>query len=82
MGFGEFFDDHYISCELGARKIHDAYWKQTIASLQERLPGLMPRLVLFIDDMQENLDVARLHGLQTLRFEDSEQTRNVLLPAT
>ncbi|HEY9411276.1 MAG TPA: HAD family phosphatase [Jiangellaceae bacterium] len=58
LGYGEWFDGQFYSCELGLAKPDPAYF----AAILERL-GVAPERVLFIDDRADNVVGARQAGL-------------------
>lgn len=58
LGYGEWFDGQFYSCELGLAKPDPAYF----VAILERL-GVAPERVLFIDDRADNVDGARQAGM-------------------
>ncbi|MHB8588277.1 MAG: HAD family hydrolase [Candidatus Dormibacteraceae bacterium] len=57
------FDDIVISAEVGLRKPEPAIYRLALQHL-----GVEPAETLFIDDLQRNVDAARMLGLHAHRF--------------
>lgn len=58
LGFDDLFDESFYSWELGAKKPEATYFELAL----ERL-GAEPAQVLFVDDMEVNVEAARAVGL-------------------
>jgi putative hydrolase of the HAD superfamily len=69
LGYDELFDATYFSCDVGALKSDPAYFTRVVASL-----GLPPARLLFVDDKDEFVDVARSCGLRAARWTTAEGT--------
>jgi putative hydrolase of the HAD superfamily len=65
------FDVVVISAEVGLAKPDPRIFELALAQL-----GLAPEEGVFLDDMQENIDAARLVGLRAVKFTDTEQAIN------
>ncbi len=64
LGYGERFDALFFSYRMGHAKPETEYFEAVLAEL-----GRRPEEVLFIDDHQRNVDVARSLGLAAEVFE-------------
>jgi putative hydrolase of the HAD superfamily len=67
------FDDQVLSHEVGLLKPDRAIYELTV-----RRSGCEAARMLFIDDLQANVEGARGAGMQSIRFEDVEQLRQEL----
>lgn len=74
LNFINLFDGYFISCQIGYRKCQEPFWQTVLSNLSE----FKPEEILFIDDRQNNLDMATQFGLQTLLFSDREQLKHIL----
>ena len=63
LGIYHYFDKLFLSYQLGMRKPHKKIYRYAIKHLKVR-----PEQVLFIDDKEANVVVARELGMNTLRF--------------
>ena len=63
LAYREVFDREFYSCHLGHTKPAAAYFQEIV-----RLADLDPGRTLFIDDRMENVEAARLAGLQAAQF--------------
>ncbi len=70
MGFGELFDDLFISCEIGVMKPTPEYF----LTVTQRLK-VQPETILFIDDQQHYIDAALFAGWNAIRFTSVEDLR-------
>jgi putative hydrolase of the HAD superfamily len=57
------FDDYVLSYEVGFIKPHPEIYKHTLRKARAK-----PEECLFIDDREENIEVARMLGIQTIHF--------------
>jgi len=57
----------FISCELGARKPHAAYFEQVLASL-----ACHATQAVFVDDHLENVEGARSVGMHAIHYQSNE----------
>jgi epoxide hydrolase-like predicted phosphatase len=62
------FDEIIISAEVGLVKPDPRIYQRIIVELD-----VLPAEVVFVDDFPENVEVARLQGLQAIRFNDPDQ---------
>lgn len=76
MGFGDLFDDLFISCELGAMKPQPEFFSTVTKSL-----GIAPESILFIDDQSHYIEAARNFGWKTIQFETSKKLLSELEPS-
>jgi putative hydrolase of the HAD superfamily len=68
FGFEELVDVIVYSHEVGRRKPDPEIYAITCSRL-----GVEPHEVLFVDDVQENVDGAIAAGMDAIRFVDAEQ---------
>ncbi|RMG37019.1 MAG: HAD family phosphatase [Gammaproteobacteria bacterium] len=71
--FYQAFDDLFISYRLGMGKRDEVLFDQVAQTL-----GLPPAAILFIDDNPGNVERARRHGWQAIRFTNEESLRGQL----
>jgi putative hydrolase of the HAD superfamily len=69
----QYFDDVYYSHLVGDRKPNVSIYEHVIKDA-----GLTPSLTLFMDDVQENLDVASKLGFGTYRVKEKEEIAEFL----
>jgi putative hydrolase of the HAD superfamily len=74
IGLREHFDGMQVSCGLGVAKPDAAYFQRADEAMGVTAPGQ----VLFIDDLQENVDGARAHGWQAIRAKGEAEVVAVL----
>lgn len=72
-GWLTLFDEKVLSHEVGAMKPDPAYYRAAI-----KAAGILPERCLFIDDIQANIEGARLAGFQTLHFTGTELFRRAM----
>ena len=72
-GFDALFDPIFISAEIGVVKPRAGIYDHAVEWLD-----LEPGEVLFVDNLQDNVDGARKRGLQTILFRDAEQLEREL----
>jgi putative hydrolase of the HAD superfamily len=63
LGYGDLFDREFYSCRIGVKKPDGAYFRTIL-----KVIGVPPRRVLFLDDLQVNVDSAREVGLYAAVF--------------
>jgi len=68
MEFKNIFDGHFISCYIGYRKCHENFWSRVIADLEKEFFGLRRDEIIFVDDIQNNIDVASGFGIRALLY--------------
>jgi putative hydrolase of the HAD superfamily len=82
MGFAEKFDGVFSSAQLGYTKSDKSFFEKMLRSL----PGIQPDEMLFWDDTQQNVDVARELGLNAEVYTDfddfAQKTAEYFLPAS
>jgi putative hydrolase of the HAD superfamily len=64
LGYGEYFDHHFISCEMGVSKPSEGYFLEIISRI-----GLEASEILFFDDHQSNVIAARNTGINAEVFD-------------
>lgn len=57
-GLAEYFDQIYLSCDLGVMKPDEAIYQQVLASI-----GYLPQNIWYFDDRKENIDAALKLGI-------------------
>lgn len=62
------FDEMIISAEVGLVKPDPSIYQRIIVELD-----VMPAEAVFVDDFPENVEAARLQGLQAIQFNDPDQ---------
>lgn len=70
LNLNEYFDGHYISCNLGYCKNHQKYWKYVIQDLRNQFQNHIPENIFFIDDNKDNLLSASKIGIKTYLIKD------------
>jgi putative hydrolase of the HAD superfamily len=70
FGLRRYFSAFFSSCFMGIRKPDEPIYR-TVLSIVQRYP----EECLFIDDREENLDVPRKLGMQTIQFRDAGSLR-------
>lgn len=69
LGYDELFDATYFSCDVGALKSDPAYFSRVVSSL-----GLPAGRLMFVDDKDEFVEVARSCGLRASRWTTADGT--------
>lgn len=64
---------HYLSYELQAMKPESGFYE---AIIQDQ--GITPSELLFIDDLAENVQAAKVAGMQAIHFKSSQQLETAL----
>ncbi len=64
LGYADIFDMEFYSCRIGYKKPDPAYYTAILEEL-----GLPPGEVLFIDDVEANVDAARRLGIAASVFQ-------------
>ncbi len=65
----DFFPDHKIaSCEARALKPFPEIYKIALDEAKKEIPDLLPGEVLFVDDLEANVEGARDFGFQTIHY--------------
>lgn len=72
--FLDAFDGYVLSYEEGILKPDPEIFRRALTRF-----GLTPATTLFVDDRDENIDVARSLGMQTLRFTTAPALREALV---
>jgi len=72
------FDGAFISCDLGQLKPHKEFWQRTYQSLHGATAVTKPAEVLFLDDLEANVDGANDFGFQAVRIKSVIDITNAL----
>ena len=71
----ELFDRFFWSCDLGMIKQDDGFFKKVIEQIK-----VDPDNIIYIDDMQANLDAAKNAGITKLiKFENADDLKKILI---
>lgn len=73
LGLKKYFDGHFFSCNLGVTKEQPDFYKKVLQDLQ-----LQPYDVVFLDDEEENVAVAKKAGLQIQLYQSISQLNRLL----
>lgn len=76
MKIMENFDGAFFSCDLKAVKTDKIYWEFLLEEL--KIKGINPAEMLFLDDMQVNLDQAKKLGVRGVQISDHADIVGVL----
>ena len=76
--FTDVFDDILVSCEFGAIKREPEYWAAALAKIAADVPDITPQQILYLDDSQADVDVARLTGIDARLYTGPEQLVELL----
>jgi putative hydrolase of the HAD superfamily len=63
VGLKKDFDGAFCTCEIGFDKCEEGYWRYVFESL-----GLQPEEIMFFDDSQKNVDMAKSLGVDAHFF--------------
>ena len=69
LNFWDIFDGYFISYLHGARKSHPQFWEWVL----KKLENVEPSEIVFFDDVQGNVDMAKNMGIQWFLFTNNEQ---------
>ena len=61
--FGDVLDGMFCSCDLHANKHDKSFWQSVIKSLSSKYEGIAPHEIVYFDDRQTIVDVAKDCGL-------------------
>ena len=78
LGLSQHFDAIHYSAALGAWKPEAAFYER----LHAKLPAATPGDVIFLDDVQRNVDAANAFGWRAVQFRDVEDLRAALARAS
>lgn len=70
---GANFDGHYFSWEMGALKNNRGYWHAVMKKSQ-----VLPEQIIFVDNNEENIRVARSMGIHAILYTDIGTLRHTL----
>ena len=77
LGFEKYFDGWFVSSNLGYLKEKEEFWELTLYKLKRTYNEIDLKNILFIDDMQENVETANRFGLSTFHV-GAEESINIL----
>jgi putative hydrolase of the HAD superfamily len=72
MRFDTLFDGLFISAEIGCMKNDPRFFEHVLQALRVADPSLQPSEILFADDHQENINIARSCGIETHLYKHFE----------
>ncbi len=78
LALSRHFDAIHYSAALGAWKPEPAFYER----LHAKLPATAPGDVIFLDDVQRNVDAANAFGWRATQFRDAEDLRAALATAS
>ncbi len=80
MGFDELFDGLFISAEIGYMKNEPEFFEKVWERIQkiQRMQKMRKSEVLFVDDDEENIKVAKEFGLAAHYYQDFETFQKVI----
>ena len=74
--FNEYFNDYFVSANIGYRKINNEYWEYVVNNLKKR--GIFQKnKTLFIDDRIENIKKAKEFGFNTFHVSHKESIKEL-----
>jgi len=77
MGFGTLFDDMFLSSNIGHKKPERAYYEFILNEMKNK-HNIEPQEIMFFDDAQENVDVAKELGIDSYFYKDFEEFQGVI----
>lgn len=76
--FKDMFDGAFISSSIGHVKVEPEFFVKVLADLTQTDTELKPSEVAFFDDSQQNIDVARVQGIDAYLYESPEHVKKIL----
>jgi FMN phosphatase YigB (HAD superfamily) len=76
--FKDLFDGYFISSDLGITKTDPKFFELIIERLKQNNPELEPGDIVFYDDSQSKVDIARSVGINGQLYKSVEQVRDFL----
>lgn len=73
VGLSAYFDDYFISCDLGAKKKDKLFWEIALDFLKADSED-----VYYTDDGQQNLDIAQKVGIHTHLYTNADDLEKFL----
>ena len=74
--FSNYFNDHFVSANIGYRKVNNEYWEYVVNSLKKR--GIFQEnKILFIDDRIENIKKAKEFGFNSFHVSHKESIKEL-----
>lgn len=74
--FKDAFDGVFSTAEIGFKKNDSRFFKNIVNSL-----NVNPAEIIYFDDSQSKLDAAKVLGIQTYLYENSEQVESIIVIA-
>jgi len=71
--FSDMYDDFFVSCELGLHKDSKDFWDEVLKRLDVSLPGE----VLYFDDKQSLVTLAKSVGIDAHLYQSVEQVKKL-----
>jgi len=71
--FDKLFDGVFSSCDIGYKKPQKEYYEYILQTV-----GSQPQDILYFDDEQENVDIARELGIEAHVYGDVEQVKELI----
>jgi putative hydrolase of the HAD superfamily len=65
LKFKNYFDGYFVSCKIGYCKIDIEYWEIILKKLRLLVPGLNNSEILYLDDMEKNIENAKRFDIIT-----------------
>lgn len=74
--FKNYFNDYFVSANIGYRKINNEYWEFVVNDLIKK--GILQKSkILFIDDRIENIEKAKEFGFDTFHVSGKESIKEL-----
>lgn len=77
--FKGLFKDQFVTCDIGFKKSEPAFYEEIIRRLQIEQPSIAPGEVVFFDDSQDKVDIARSVGINAQLYTSVDHVKEVLL---
>jgi FMN phosphatase YigB (HAD superfamily) len=78
MDLNNVFDESYFSCDFGFVKPEKGYWQKVFEKIQQKDSNIMKNDVLFLDDRFENVESARIFGMNAKQIVCKKDVLEVL----
>lgn len=72
------FDDEFITCEIGYDKSSPEFFRAVIERLQVTDSSIVPAEIVYFDDRQNLIDIARTLGIDGYLYDDTVQVAQLL----
>lgn len=77
--FKGLFDGYFISASLGVTKTDPKFFEMIINKLKHAYPGIQPQDIIFFDDSQSKIDIARTLGINGQLYGTPKQVQSILI---